>query len=110
MRKKTEFCGNAPASFFLLRVRAVPNAKKTQFAGTLGDAVKIKVQAVPEGGRANAELAAFLAETLALPKRNVAVVSGETSRDKILRIDECSRERAEGVFGFALPNSSRGNV
>ncbi|MBQ9759058.1 MAG: DUF167 domain-containing protein, partial [Opitutales bacterium] len=64
---------------FLLRVRAVPNAKKTQFAGTLGDAVKIKVQAVPEGGRANAELSAFLAESLALPKRSVSVVSGETS-------------------------------
>ena len=109
MQKKIEFRGNVPAPFFLLRVRAVPNAKKTQFAGTLGDSLKIKVQAVPEGGRANAELAAFLAETLALPKRNVAVVSGETSRDKILRIDDCSRERAEAAFGFALPESSRGN-
>jgi len=84
VQKKIESRGNVPAPFFLLRVRA-------------------------EGGRANAELAAFLAETLALPKRNVAVVSGETSRDKILRIDDCSRERAEAAFGFALPESSRGN-
>ena len=96
--------------FFLLRVRAVPNAKKTQFAGTLGDAVKIKVQAVPEGGRANAELGAFLAEVLSLPKRSVSVVSGETSRDKILRVGGCSRERAESVFGFSLPESSRRGV
>ena len=93
--------------FCLLRVRAVPNAKKTQFAGTLGDAVKIKVQAVPEGGRANAELAAFLAGTLSLPKRAVSVVSGETSRDKILRVEGCSRTRAEAVFGFALPENGR---
>lgn len=93
---------------FLLRVRAVPNAKKTQFAGTLGDAVKIKVQAVPEGGRANAELSAFLAESLLLPKRSVSVVSGETSRDKILKVEGCSRERAEQVWGIALPKSSRG--
>lgn len=93
---------------FLLRVRAVPNAKKTQFAGMLGEAVKIKVQAVPEGGRANAELSAFLAESLALPKRGVSVVSGETSRDKILKIEGCSRERAEEVWGFVLPKASRG--
>lgn len=93
--------------FFLLRVRAVPNAKKTQFAGMLGDAVKIKVQAVPEGGRANAELAAFLAGTLDLAKRSVSVVSGETSRDKLLRIEGCSRERAESLWGFAVPGSSR---
>ncbi|MBP3302929.1 MAG: DUF167 domain-containing protein [Opitutales bacterium] len=93
---------------FLLRVRAVPNAKKTQFTGTLGDAVKIKVQAVPEGGRANAELSAFLAESLALPKRSVSVVSGETSRDKILKIEGCSRERAEEVWGFVLPKTLRG--
>lgn len=96
------------ADFFLVRVRAVPNAKKTQFAGLLGEAVKIKVQAVPEGGRANAELSAFLAETLALPKRSVSVVSGETSRDKILRVDGVSRETAEKVWGFSVPQSSRG--
>lgn len=96
------------ADFFLVRVRAVPNAKKTQFAGLLGESVKIKVQAVPEGGRANAELSAFLAETLALPKRSVSVVSGETSRDKILRVDGVSRETAEKVWGFSVPQSSRG--
>lgn len=94
-------------TFFLLRVRAVPNAKKTQLAGTLGDAVKIRIQAVPEGGRANAELVAFLAEKLALPRRNVSVVAGETSRDKILRIDGISVARAEALLGIAFPSSAR---
>lgn len=108
VRKKTECAASsAEAETFLLRVRAVPNAKKTQLAGTLGEAVKIKVQAVPEGGRANAELAAFLAGTLELPRRSVSVVSGETSRDKILRIEGCSRARAEKIFGFSLPSPAR---
>lgn len=107
VRKKTESASSAEAETFLLRVRAVPNAKKTQLAGTLGEAVKIKVQAVPEGGRANAELAAFLAATLELPGRSVSVVSGETSRDKILRIEGCSRVRAEKIFGFSLPAPAR---
>lgn len=88
--------------FFMLRVRAVPNARKTQIAGTLGDALKIKVQAVPEGGRANAELCAFLAERLALPRRCVTVASGETSRDKLLRIEGVSAETAQRALGVPL--------
>lgn len=99
----------AGGEFFLLRVKAVPNAKKTQFAGTLGDAVKIKVQAPPEGGRANAELAAFVAGTLDLPARNVRVAAGETSRNKILRVEGCARERAVTAWGFPVPDAGRGN-
>ena len=91
---------------FSLRIRAVPNAKKTQIAGVIGDALKIKVQAVPEGGRANAELVAFLAELFGVPKRCVAVVSGETSRDKLLRVDGISVSAAEAAAGIAFPTRS----
>lgn len=86
--------------FFLLKVRAVPNAKKTQVVGLLGDAVKIKVQAVPEGGRANRELETFLSKTLSLPQKSVSVRVGETSRDKLIRVEGVSRERAFAVLGL----------
>lgn len=66
----------------LLKVRAVPNASKTAVAGRLGDAVKIKLKAVPEGGRANAELCEFLADALGVGRRAVYLESGDTSRDK----------------------------
>lgn len=87
-------------AFFLLKVRAVPNAKKTQVVGILGDAVKIKVQAVPEGGRANKELETFLAKKLSLPTKNVSVHVGDTSRDKLIRIEGISRERAFSLLGL----------
>lgn len=86
--------------FFLLKVRAVPNAKKTQVVGFLGDAVKIKVQAVPEGGRANKELETFLAESLALPRKQVSVQVGETARDKLIRIEGIERDRALKILGL----------
>jgi len=92
----------ASAKSFLVRVRAVPNAKKTQIVGVLGNALKIKVQAVPAGGRANAELVSFLAEMLGVTKREISVVSGETSRDKILRIDGISRSDAEILLSVSL--------
>lgn len=89
-----------PEDFFQLKVRAVPNAKKTQLVGFLGDAVKIKVQAVPEGGRANKELEGFLAENLSLPRKNVSVHVGETSRDKLIRIEGISRDEAFKKLGL----------
>ena len=87
-------------AFFLLKIRAVPNAKKTQVVGYLGDAVKIKVQAVPEGGRANKELEEFFAEKLSLPRKNVCVSVGETARDKLIRIEGISREAALTMLGL----------
>ena len=101
VRKKTESASSAEAETFLLRVRAVPNAKKTQLAGTLGEAVKIKVQAVPEGGRANRELTEFLAGALGLPRGGVSVQTGETARDKLIRVEGLTREDALKRLGVA---------
>lgn len=86
--------------FCLLKVRAVPNAKKTQLVGKIGDAVKIKIQAVPEGGRANRELETFLAATLGLPKSAVAVKTGETARDKLIRIENLAPARVFEKLGL----------
>ncbi len=90
----------ADENFFLLKIRAIPNAKKTLVAGMLGDAVKIKVQAVPEGGRANKEIESFIAETLGVPKKNVSVQVGATSRDKLVRVAGIPRERATKLLGL----------
>jgi uncharacterized protein YggU (UPF0235/DUF167 family) len=42
---------------------------------------------VPEDGKANKALILLLADTLRLPKSSISIVSGETARKKILRID-----------------------
>ncbi len=80
-----------------LRVRVVPNARKTECVGLLGDSVKIKVCAPPLDGKANEELVLFLSRKLNLPKKSVEVVSGERSRDKLveLKIDIKSEEILE---------------
>ncbi len=87
-------------NFFFLKIRAIPNAKKTEIVGMLGDAVKIKVRGVPEGGRANREILEFLATELKISRKNVEIHSGETSREKLLRISAISRERAFEILGI----------
>ena len=76
----------APASC-RLEVKVIPGASRDEVAGTMGTAVKIKLRAPPVEGRANEALVAFLAAQLDLPRRAIALERGETSRQKLLRID-----------------------
>ncbi|MEY3774606.1 MAG: hypothetical protein RLZZ129_1386 [Verrucomicrobiota bacterium] len=71
----------------ILAVKVIPNASRDEITGWLGDALKIKLQAPPLEGRANAALCTFLATALDLPKSAVTVLSGKTSRLKQVRLD-----------------------
>src|SRR5689334_14252259 len=68
-------------------IKAIPNAPRNEIVGWLADALKVKVHAPPVEGKANEGLCAFLADTLGLPRRAVSVLRGDTSRQKLVRID-----------------------
>ncbi len=69
-----------------LTLHIQPGAKKTEFAGRHGDALKIRLAAPPVDGKANEALVKFIAATLHLPKSSVMLKSGQTSRRKVLEI------------------------
>lgn len=69
-----------------LAVRVHPGAKKNDVAGLHAGAVKISLTAPPVDGRANEALIEFVAELLRIPRARVSLVSGATSRMKVLRI------------------------
>lgn len=69
-----------------LTLHIQPGAKKTEFAGLHGDALKIRLAAPPVDGKANDALVKFVAETLKLPKSSVNLKSGQTSRRKVLEV------------------------
>jgi uncharacterized protein (TIGR00251 family) len=71
----------------ILAVRVSPRARKNQIAGVLSDGrVKIRLVAPPADGKANAALVTILAETLGIPSSQVEIISGVTSRDKLVAI------------------------
>ncbi len=76
-----------PAPLCRLEVKVIPGASRDEVAGTMGNAVKIKLRAPPVDGRANEALVEFLAAQLDLPRRAIALERGDTSRQKLLRID-----------------------
>src|SRR6188508_1058827 len=82
-----------------LRLRVAPGASAPGVVGRHADGWKVRVAAAPERGRANDAVLALLAETLALPRSSVTLVSGGASRDKIVELagiapDEIERRLA----------------
>jgi hypothetical protein len=71
----------------VLPVHVVPRASRTEVAGLHGGSVKIRLQAPPVDGKANHALLSFIAGRLGLPASAVALVGGESGREKRVRID-----------------------
>lgn len=71
---------------WLIDVRVQPRASRTEVAGLLGERLKVRLQAPPVDGRANAALLEFLAAACSLPKSRVSLDAGQTGRDKRVRL------------------------
>ena len=73
----------------------------TALAGRREGALLIRLAAAPVDGAANVELIAFLSRLLDIPKRQIAIVSGDKSRQKRVRISgvtaEAVHQRLEAV-------------
>lgn len=71
----------------VLTLHVQPNARKTEFVGLHGDALKLRLAAPPVDGKANAALCAFLADFCDVGKSAVSLVSGDSARAKRVRIE-----------------------
>ena len=86
----------APSTRLRLRVSPGARAQVRGGIGRHGEGWKVRVAAPPEGGKANEAVLQLLADRLGVPKGDVTVVSGRSSRDKIVQvtgIDEAEAAR-----------------
>ena len=70
-----------------LRIYVAPRASANKVVGLHNGAVKVALTAPPVEGAANKALIEFLAKTLGVPRGNVSIQSGETSRNKVVRVE-----------------------
>ena len=70
----------------MLALHVQPGAKRSEVAGVHGDALKVRLAAPAVEGKANAELLRFLADAFDVPARDVMLLRGETSRQKVVRV------------------------
>jgi len=70
----------------IIDVKVIPKAKKSEIVGWENDQLKIRVTAAPEKGKANEEVVKLLSKKLGIPKRQITIVQGKTSRQKKIKI------------------------
>jgi uncharacterized protein (TIGR00251 family) len=69
-----------------IAVKISPNAKQTGVVGVLDDALKLKLQAQPVEGKANAALVNYLAKVLSVPSSAVTITHGHTNKRKLVEV------------------------
>lgn len=70
----------------IVAIRVIPRSSRSKIDGRRGDAILVRLAAPPVEGAANEALIALLSREFHLPKRQFAIVSGATSRDKRVEI------------------------
>ena len=85
--------------YFVIRLRVIPNAKKSEIIGVLEDALKIKISSVPVEGKANAQIIKFFSDYLNISKSKLEIISGEKNKNKLLKIS-CDFEKVKEKFLF----------
>ena len=71
----------------VLSLHIQPGAKRSEVVGDHGDRLKIKIKAPPQDGEANLCLIQFISELFRIPKARVHLLSGESSRQKLVLVE-----------------------
>jgi uncharacterized protein (TIGR00251 family) len=86
----------------ILSVRVIPRAARSAISGRRGDAIVVRLAAPPVDGAANDALIEYLARTFDRPRRDVRILSGESSRNKRVRIDGIDDDEAAARLSAIL--------
>ena len=70
----------------IIKIKVEPRSSKSGIAGTCGDTLKVKLTAPPVEGKANKELTEVLAKEFGIAKRNVQILSGKRSKNKVIKL------------------------
>jgi hypothetical protein len=86
----------------LIRVKAVPGASRDAVSGLLGDRVKVRVSAAPEGGKANKAIVRLLAGAIGCGAGQVELVGGQTHPEKLFAVRGIDAEQISDALGFDI--------
>jgi len=82
------------------QVKVQPRARRNAVVGQLGDALKVALTAPPVEGRANEACIDFFTELLQLSRSSIKIVSGQSSRNKVIRVAGISAEELRRRLGI----------
>ena len=80
-----------------IKIRVITNAKITAIKPD-GDTLKVYLPVIPEKGKANKALIKVLAEYYDVPKSAIAIIRGERSKNKTVRIEGIDGDAIQRLF------------
>lgn len=73
----------------VIKFKIISKANKTEFSGLMDDnTVKLSVDEVAQKGKANKEIYSFLSKEFGVGKQNIKIISGQSSRLKLISIQK----------------------
>jgi len=76
----------------IIKVKIVPGSSKDKIIGVYDDALKIAIAAPPVEGKANKKCTAYLAKYFEVAKSKIEIISGQTSKNKLIKIYDISQK------------------
>jgi uncharacterized protein len=70
-----------------LTISVVPRSSRCEIAGIHNNSLRIKLTSPPVDNEANKQCCEFIAKQMGIARRQVAIIRGQTSRHKVLRIE-----------------------
>ncbi|MEW6715269.1 MAG: DUF167 domain-containing protein [Nitrospirota bacterium] len=70
----------------ILKIKVEPRSSRSGIVGQFGDAIKVKLNSPPVDGKANTELIELLAKKYGISKKDVEIISGFNSKNKLVRL------------------------
>ena len=75
-----------PGEPFDVAIRVIPRARKDDVGGERAGRLLVRTTAAPVDGSANAAVCELVATHFGVPNRNVEIIAGHRSRDKVVRV------------------------
>ncbi|MBI5374596.1 MAG: YggU family protein [Candidatus Schekmanbacteria bacterium] len=97
-REKKSDSGNSSNSRIILEVKVIPRSSRREVIIEGENRIKVKVNAPPVEGEANDECIKAIYDYFHLRHKNqIEIMSGKSSRNKVIRISELSSSEAEEI-------------
>ena len=71
----------------IIKIKVEPRSSRSEIVGPYGDGLKVKLTSPPVDGKANKELVNLLAKELKIPKKDIEIISGQSSKNKVVRLN-----------------------
>lgn len=90
MSSSIDDCFKIRGNDIIIKVKIVPGSSKNKIIGLYNDALKISIAAQPVEGKANKKCIAYLAKYFDVAKSKIEIISGQTSKNKLIKIYDIS--------------------